>query len=400
MANIFDSESPYVINGQLWVGRNGTQIPNAGLQLGPGTATANSSPLKFTTGTNLTTPEAGAMEFDGTHLYITIGSTRFTLDQQASNPSVPVDITGANANALTVGANGTTNPQFNVDTSVSSVATGLNVKGNAAGSGVTLAVLSSGTNEGLTLDTKGTGVLTLNGTSSSGNVQVGGGSINPSFIVDSALSTAMVVGPNGATNPVLTINTATASQASGLQITGAATGVAVALLATDSGSNVGVTFDGKGTGTIGINTVSTTSGLVTIGNSTSNAGLTVNGPVNATGLIKSSSATGGIGYATGAGGTVTQLTSRTTGVTLNKVSGQITMFSAAGSATAATFTVTNSSVAATDTIILNQVSGTNLYELFVTAVTGGTFNVTFLTTGGTATDAPVINFTVIKGVTS
>ena len=111
-----------------------------------------------------------------------------------------------------------------------------------------------------------------------------------------------------------------------------------------------------------------------------------------------SSGTAGVGYATGAGGAVTQLTSRTTGVTLNKRCGTVTMFSAAGSATAATFTVTNSTVAATNVIILNQKSGTNLYYMFVTAVAAGSFNITFLTTGGTATDAPVINFAVIDGV--
>jgi hypothetical protein len=109
---------------------------------------------------------------------------------------------------------------------------------------------------------------------------------------------------------------------------------------------------------------------------------------------------GGLGYGTGSGGTVTQGTSRTTGVTLNKTNGAITMFSAAGSMVAATFTVTNSTVAATDTIILNQKSGTNLYIFLVTAVAAGSFNITFYTTGGVATDAPVINFSVIKAVTA
>ena len=108
----------------------------------------------------------------------------------------------------------------------------------------------------------------------------------------------------------------------------------------------------------------------------------------------------GLGYGTGAGGTVTQATSRTTGVTLSKPTGAITMFSALGSAVAATFTVTNTLVAATDTIILNQKSGTNLYVLLVTAVAAGSFNITFYTTGGVATDAPVINFSLIKGVTA
>ena len=111
-----------------------------------------------------------------------------------------------------------------------------------------------------------------------------------------------------------------------------------------------------------------------------------------------SSGTAGIGYATGAGGTVTQATSRTTGVTLNKTTGAITMFSAAGSGTAATFTVTNSTVAATDVIILNQKSGTDLYDLMVTAVAAGSFNLTFRTTGGTTTETPVFNFAVIKAV--
>ena len=111
-----------------------------------------------------------------------------------------------------------------------------------------------------------------------------------------------------------------------------------------------------------------------------------------------SSGTAGVGYATGAGGTVTQATSRTTGVTLNKTTGAITLFSAAGSATAATFTVTNSTVAATDVIILNHKSGTDLYDLMVTAVAAGSFNITFRTTGGTTTETPVFNFAVIKGV--
>ena len=107
-----------------------------------------------------------------------------------------------------------------------------------------------------------------------------------------------------------------------------------------------------------------------------------------------------IGYDTGSGGTVTQLTSRTTGVTLNKLSGAITLFTAAGSATAATFTVTNSTVTAADTIIVNQKSGTNLYITAVTAVAAGSFNITFYTTGGTASDTPVFNFNVIHGATA
>jgi hypothetical protein len=116
-----------------------------------------------------------------------------------------------------------------------------------------------------------------------------------------------------------------------------------------------------------------------------------------TGAVTSSGAAG-VGYSAGAGGTVTQGTSRTTGVTLDKTCGSITLFSAAGSATPATFTVTNSTVSAGDVIILNQKSGTDLYDLKVTAVAAGSFNITFNTTGGTTTEQPVFNFAVIKAV--
>jgi hypothetical protein len=124
------------------------------------------------------------------------------------------------------------------------------------------------------------------------------------------------------------------------------------------------------------------------------------GATTFSGSARSTSATGGIGYATGAGGAVTQGTSRTTGVTLNNVAGAITLFTAAGSATWQSFTVTNSTVAATDTIIVNQRSGTDLYMISVTAVGAGSFRISFATTGGTTSEAPVFNFSVIKAVSS
>jgi hypothetical protein len=130
---------------------------------------------------------------------------------------------------------------------------------------------------------------------------------------------------------------------------------------------------------------------------TPNIGAATGTSLAATGAV-TSSGTAGIGYATGAGGAVTQGTSRTTGVTLDKTTGSITLFSAAGTTSATTFAVTNSTVAATDVIILNQKSGTDLYDLMVTAVAAGSFNITFRTTGGTTTEQPVFNFAVIKGV--
>ena len=105
-----------------------------------------------------------------------------------------------------------------------------------------------------------------------------------------------------------------------------------------------------------------------------------------------------IGYAAGAGAAVTQITNRTTGVTINTACGAITLVSAAGSTSWQSFTVTNSVVAATDTVIVNQKSGTDLYRIHVTAVAAGSFKITFATTGGTTTEQPVFNFAVIKAV--
>lgn len=129
---------------------------------------------------------------------------------------------------------------------------------------------------------------------------------------------------------------------------------------------------------------------------TSPSGDSIRGAVSVSTLFNAS----GVGYSTGGGGAVTQITSRTTGVTLNKLTGAITLVSAAGSATAASFTVTNSQVGANDVIVLNQKTGTNLYELFVTAVAAGSFQVTVFTTGGTTTETPIISFAVVKGAVS
>jgi len=105
---------------------------------------------------------------------------------------------------------------------------------------------------------------------------------------------------------------------------------------------------------------------------------------------------GGDNGGSGLGGAVTQITSRTTGVTLNKLGGAITLVSAAGSTTPASFTVTNDQVKATDNVVLSQKSGTDKLDLSVSAVADGSFQVTFNTKSGTTTEQPVINFAVLK----
>jgi hypothetical protein len=59
--------------------RMGATASTAYLHIAAGTATASTAPIKLTAGTNLTTPEDGTFEFDGTNLFFTAGGTRRTI---------------------------------------------------------------------------------------------------------------------------------------------------------------------------------------------------------------------------------------------------------------------------------------------------------------------------------
>lgn len=95
---------------------------------------------------------------------------------------------------------------------------------------------------------------------------------------------------------------------------------------------------------------------------------------------------------------VTQITSRTTGVTINAPVGSITLLSAANSATPSSFVVTNSFVSVNDVVNVSQQSGTDPRSIDVTNVANGSFTITNASISGTTTESPVYNFTVEKAV--
>jgi hypothetical protein len=115
------------------------------------------------------------------------------------------------------------------------------------------------------------------------------------------------------------------------------------------------------------------------------------------------SSTGKHGYATGSGGTVAQATSKATGVTLNKSTGQITLDAALLAAdTTVSFTLTNTVIEANDILILNHISaGTaGSYLLNAQSAAGSaSINVRNIT-AGSLSEAIVISFAVIKAVTT
>jgi hypothetical protein len=114
-------------------------------------------------------------------------------------------------------------------------------------------------------------------------------------------------------------------------------------------------------------------------------------------------ATAGIGYGTGAGGTVVQPTSKSTAVTLNTACGQITMNGAALAAgTVVTFTLTSSAIAATDVVFLNHVSGgtAGAYTLNAQPAAGSASINVRNVSAGSLSEAIVLGFVVVKAVTS
>ncbi len=238
-------------------------------------------------------------------------------------------ITSTSANALAVGANGTTNPVLNVNASAGSVATGITVVGAAAGAGVAVTVTSSGSDDALAINAKGTGGITVGATSTgnvvlgtsghtltlnnssgavtlaaggltltTGNVTVSSGNVTltsgnatltsgnlllsaGTATVTSANASAFAVGRLGATTPGLVVDASTATCITGIKVTPKGTGNGVAIASVGE-TNVAITLDGNGSGVISLNATGT--GGVIIGSSTGRV-LTMAGTLTSGGLV-------------------------------------------------------------------------------------------------------------------
>ena len=116
-------------------------------------------------------------------------------------------------------------------------------------------------------------------------------------------------------------------------------------------------------------------------------------------------ATSEIGYSAAGQGAVTQLTDKSTGVTLNKSAGRITMNNAAlAGSTAVSFILTNSLISANDTIIVCVSSNTTgsaagAYTTYVSYLAAGSALITLrnLTASTSYSEAVIINFSIIHG---
>jgi len=114
-------------------------------------------------------------------------------------------------------------------------------------------------------------------------------------------------------------------------------------------------------------------------------------------------ATTELGYTAAAQGTVTQLTSKSTAVTLNTSAGRITMNNASlATSTTATFTLNNSTISANDAVILTISGGQTTpgsYNVFANSLAAGSVSITLRNiSGGSLSEAIVINFAIIHSL--
>ena len=144
----------------------------------------------------------------------------------------------------------------------------------------------------------------------------------------------------------------------------------------------------------------TLSANVTANVTTFPAVMSVTGNVVSTGNIYSAGS-GTVGYAAGAGGTVSQSGNKSGGVTLNKPTGQITMQNTAlGADTSVSFAFTNSTIGTNDLLLLNIVGGVataGTYNLDANCTTGSATVTVRNITGGSLSEAIVLRYAVIRG---
>lgn len=163
------------------------------------------------------------------------------------------------------------------------------------------------------------------------------------------------------------------------------------VLITQSGAGVPFRVEDQTTDTTPF--IIDTNGNVGIGTSTPTAKLEVFGG------IASTNPTLGIGYGTGAGGSITQITSRVTPVTIDKICGSIILFTDVGIPSYTSFVVNNTTIEISDTIIVTTLGGSNDYFAHANKIVAGTsFIINFVSVSGVASDTPTFNFTIIKSV--
>lgn len=316
--------TPLNVSGGVMTGRLITAAPSSttsGLNLIPGTTPGSPADgdLWFTTsgvfaqvnGSTINLTGAASTSFAGTspitvsfpsgivtYACATCGVTGSPLSQFAATTSAQLrgilsDETGTGLAVFQNGALGT-------PTATSLALGGASIGSNAlAVTGTSALGITTGTSLALGGATIGSNALAITGTFAFSAGGSFGGALtgittlaSGAHTITSASASALAVGPNGATNPVLLINASTASQASGLSILGQAAGVGTSVSVIDSATNSPLALNAKGSGQIILGNTSTGSvvvggggGGVTISSALTYGGVTLANSVVGTGSM-------------------------------------------------------------------------------------------------------------------
>ena len=185
---------------------------------------------------------------------------------QVDSTTAAHTVTSTSAAALAVGANGATNPALQVDASANTVKTGIKVTGAAEAGGATIAVISSGDNENLTIAPKGTGSVVIS------KADINGGAIDGTTIGANAAGAGTFTTLGATTATVTTANATTFDTnvaAAGVTLTG------TTLAADGTDAHIDISITPKGTGEVNLTKVDIDAGTIdgtTIGGSSAAAG--------------------------------------------------------------------------------------------------------------------------------
>lgn len=284
------------------VGLSGQTAPTAALHLPAGTASAETAPLKFTTGTAMTTPEDGALEYHGSHLYFTIGSTRYQLDQQVAGGGTPIVQNGNTlGTAMTIGTNDAfgLNLETNGSTRITVSSAGEINLGQAAAQRVILSTAASSTSGGIELSSTSTTAGTDVGVKVTGPAYTASSNDNKTVQITnsytrssgSGLVTALAI------NPTVNLTSSATGGAVGIDVTPTLTSL--------TGNFYGLYLNYNNANAFGVfqsgaNTLNVLNGKTAIGattNPTDALNVTGNAVVEGQYVSKSFSITDGAGFA-------------------------------------------------------------------------------------------------------
>lgn len=379
-------------NSHWFLGSSSNPSSTAFLSVPGGTTSV--APLQLNSGSLLTSPSDGKFEYNGSsgHLYFDIGTNRMQLDQQAGTISSVSNSDGTLTVSPTTGAVvaslalGHANTWTGIQAMTPTVSAATSIVETPF---IVSPIINQSSTAGYTTIFSNTTETAIgSGAKNLLDLQVGSSS---KFKVDhtgfltfsSGLTTPGALSAASLNNTSNTNNASISIPTTGITIARNIADANSALIVNQvNASSTGDIFDGQ-FGGVNKFTLSTAGNLTAVGNILSSGG--------------------GIGYGsgTGQGGTVTQATSKTTGVTLNTYTGTITMNNAAlSSATIASFTVTDSKMGANDVVAIQHDSGGTLgvYTIDPSTSTAGSFVVNVRNDGTVPlSEALVLRFAIIKG---